>query len=193
LICTGDSVRLKENYYQEVMVASKPENNEQIDADILQCKKDVLRARDIMPPYKKKAEEDKSQRTGENTARPPDALETTTDKEKIEHIGPAGEKPVRAAEAEQQRSEIPRFDLAEEIMAEQRKVSATRRKAPGKTFEAQKAELEVESAPPVRDGRGPAGYATWWSTPAQAHQQQIIAEIVARDIERMCRGDYLGV
>jgi len=164
-------------------VASKPENNEQIDADILQCKKDVLRARDIMPPYKKTAEEDKSQTTGENTARPAKALETTTDKEKTEHIGPTEEKPVRAAEAERQRSKIPRFDLAEEIMAEQRKISTTRRRAPGKAIEAQKAELEVESA----------GYATWWSTPAPAYQQQIITEIVARDIERLCRGDYLGV
>ena len=162
-------------------MASKPENNEQIDADILQCKKDVLRASDIMPPYKKTAEEDKSQRTGENTASPADALETTTDKEKTEHIGPAEEKPVGAAEAEQQRSEIPRFDLAEEIMAEQRKVSATRRKAPGKIFEAQKAEEEV----------GPSRYAIRQPTPAQPYQQQIITEIVARDIEMLCRGGYL--
>ncbi|MHC4149406.1 MAG: hypothetical protein ACYSR5_07975 [Planctomycetota bacterium] len=162
------------------MVASKPENNEQIDADILQCKKDVLRARDIMPPYKKTAEEDKSHTTGENTTSPADALETTTDKEKTERIGPIEEKPVSAAEVEQERSEIPRFDLAEEIMAEQRKISATRRKAPGKTFEAHKAEREVEAV----------GHATWWSTPAQPYQQQIITEIVARDIESLCRGDY---
>jgi len=161
-------------------VASKPENNEQIDADILQCKKDVLRASDIMPPYKKKAEEDKSQRTGENIARPADALETTTDKEKTDHTGPIEEKPVSAGEAEQQRSEIPRFDLAEEIMAEQRKISATRRKSPGKTFEAQKAEEEV----------GPSRYAIRQPTPAQPYQQQIITEIVARDIEMLCRGEY---
>jgi len=165
------------------MVASKPDHNEQIDADILQAKKAILRARDIMPPYKKTAEEDKSQRTGENIARSANALETTTDKEKTERIGPTEEKPVGAAEVEQERSEIPRFDLAEEIMAEQRKVSATRRKAPGKTIEAQKAELEV----------GPSRYAIRQPTPAQPYQRQIITEIVARDIESLCRGDYLGV
>ena len=70
-------------------------------------------------------------------------------------------------------SEIPRFDLAEQILAEQRKITAIRRKAPNK-------------AVARRSGHG---------TRATGHenrggglfpeQQQIIAEIVARDIENL--------
>jgi len=77
--------------------------------------------------------------------------------------------------------EIPRFDLAEEIMAEQRKITAIRRKAPGKKFEAQPERLQAK----------PVGYTIERSIPWQAEQDRIIAEIVARDIEELYRGDYL--
>ena len=77
--------------------------------------------------------------------------------------------------------EIPRFDLAEEIMAEQRKITAIRRKAPGKKFEAQ----------PERPQAKPIDYTIELSIPWQAEQDRIIAEIVARDIEELCRGDDL--
>ncbi len=77
--------------------------------------------------------------------------------------------------------EIPRFDLAEQIMAEQRKITAIRRKAPGKKTEAQ----------PKWPQAKPAGYGIERSIPWEAEQDQIIAEIVARDIEKLCRGDDL--
>ena len=130
-------------------MASKS-NNEQTDGDSLQAKKDILRAGDIMPPYKKTGQEDKSRK-------------------------PSKEKTAEPASTEQEKGGMPRFDLAEEIMAEQRKISAIKRKAPGKKIEAQKAEKEVE---PVSYTMGP-------STPAQPYQQKIIAEIVARDIEKL--------
>ena len=38
---------------------SSPENNEKIDEDILQCKKDILRAKDIIPGAAKKAADSK--------------------------------------------------------------------------------------------------------------------------------------
>ena len=83
------------------------------------------------------------------------------------------------AETLQEKTEIPRFDLAEEIMAEQRKIAATKRKAPGKKTEAERLEPQAE----------PVGYTTIEPpTPASPEQNRIIAEIVARDIERMCRG-----
>ena len=81
--------------------------------------------------------------------------------------------------AKQEEAKIPRFDLAEEIMAEQRKIAATKRKAPGKKTEAERLEPQAE----------PVGYTTIEPpTPASPEQNRIIAEIVARDIERMCRG-----
>ena len=128
------------------------------------------------------------------------------------------------------RGEIPKFDLAEQILAEQRKITAIRRKAPGKpqrlpslaspllSATADKGVTRVqpqggaagkktESRP--SDGRGepPArerevesiGYTI---NPARqktggikqppltlSEQGQIIAEIVARDIEKLRRGD----
>jgi len=157
---------------------SKVENNEQFDADILRCKVDILRARDIMPepppPYKKEEthQKPKSQNGSENTTHSADAAPKSAKKE----------KPVESASVQQEKTEIPRFDLAEQIMAEQRKITAIRRKAPGKKFEAQP---EWPQAKPV-------GYGIERSIPWEAEQDQIIAEIVARDIEKLCRGDDLA-
>ena len=130
-------------------------NNEQIDGDSPRAKKDVLRAHDVMPPYKKVDAEDKSHKQTEGRA-------------------------AEVVKAQEDKGEIPRFDLAEEIMAEQRKISAIRRTAPGKRIEAQKAEKEF----------GPVGYTIGRPIPVQPYEEQIIADIVARDIEMLCRGDY---
>ena len=155
---------------------SKVENNEQFDVDILQCKADIFRARDIMPgntpPYKEETrQKPKPQNDSENTTRSADAAPIPAEKEKS----------VESVSTQQEKMEIPRFDLAEEIMAEQRKITAIRRKAPGKKFEAQPERLQAK----------PVGYTIERSIPWQAEQDRIIAEIVARDIEELYRGDYL--
>ena len=80
----------------------------------------------------------------------------------------------------QEKTEIPSFDLAEEIMAEQRRITAIRRKAPGVKTEAQRLKPEVQ----------PVEHINKEPKPALSEQEKIIAEIVARDIERLCRGDY---
>ena len=151
---------------------SKVENNEQFDVDILQCKADIFRARDIMPgntpPYKEETrQKPKPQNDSENTTRSADAAP----------IPAETEKSAESVSTQQEKMEIPRFDLAEEIMAEQRKITAIRRKAPGRKFEAQPE---------------PVDYTIERSIPWQAEQDRIIAEIVARDIEELCRGDYLA-
>jgi hypothetical protein len=70
---------------------------------------------------------------------------------------------------------IPKFDLAEQIMAEQRKIAATRRKGPGK---------KVDVAKQERDG--PITLAVEpFSTSSE--ELKIIAEIVARDIQQLCK------
>ncbi len=136
---------------------SKAENNEQIDADI-------LRARDIISLHKQKTrEKSEPQKTGEDAAQSADTTQKSAQK----------------AEALQQKSEIPRFNLADEIMAEQRKITAIKRKAPGRKAEAERSEPQV----------GAAGHTIGQPTPGQSEQDRIIAEIVARDIERLCRGD----
>lgn len=145
-------------------MTSTPNHKEQVD-NISEGKKDVLRARDIMPPYGKASEE---------TTKAADAVE-----QKEETETPREEETQRSSAA-QRKSDVPRFDLAEQILAEQRKISAIKRKAPMKRVEALRPAVEV----------GPAHYAVRPPAPRQAYQQQIIVEIVARDIERLCRGDY---
>lgn len=105
-------------------------------------------------------------------------------------------------------SEIPKFDLAEQILAEQRKITSIRRKAPGKPqrLPSQDGAAGKKNEPCPSDGRGkpPAqerevesiGYPARQKTGGVqqqpltlSEQGQIIAEIVARDIEKLRRGD----
>ena len=84
-------------------------------------------------------------------------------------------KPARQGAAE---SEIPKLDLGEQILAEQRKVTAVRRKGPGS-----KGKARPEQTPGVRAARGERPAA-----PELSERDQVIAEIVATDIERLCGG-----
>ncbi len=73
------------------------------------------------------------------------------------------------------RNEIPEFDLAEEILAEQRKIAGMRRKGPGGR--------SGPLTPPA--GSKPVSYAVERTDPVSSQQQEIIVEIVARDIEKL--------
>ena len=179
---------------------SKANSDKQGDAD-------VLRAQDIVPPYNKKIQ------SSENITSPPAEKKVERD----------SDMPAEGADVEQKKGKIPKFDLAEEIMAEQRKITAIRRKAPPKTGPvrdpkdlgprdkgsngvgmieagvagpdkktelslAQGQEAELDSTILQKNhkmGAQPIGY-TVQPPPTLAEQEQIIAEIVARDIERLC-------
>ncbi len=80
-------------------------------------------------------------------------------------------------DAMQERNGIPKFDLAEQIMSEQRKNASVRRKAP-----ARKAQLRP------RQPKFDPVLCTMTSRPESLGQDQVVADIVARDIERLCRG-----
>lgn len=216
---------------------NKADRNEQDDTDVLQCKADVLRARDIIPPYdKKKQKGANSQKKGENKIKSsPDSRQESTESEKTGHEGASSvpvkrvvhervvplptsgdndidvattrqleqgppsqndvqetrqkraasekEKPTEPAKKQHGQNEIPQFDLAEEIMAEQRRISAIRRKAPGTKVVPEKREQETK----------PVGRTTGQPQPIKPDQEKIIAEIVARDIESLCRSDMSGI
>ncbi|MHC4594871.1 MAG: hypothetical protein ACYS19_08005 [Planctomycetota bacterium] len=173
---------------------SKTNSDKQGDAD-------VLRAQDIVPPYNKKIQQNR-------------------DFQKME----TDDVPAEPADVEQKKGKIPKFDLAKEIMAEQRKITAIRRKAPSKTGPirdpkdlgpkdkgsngAGMIEAGLRRAP-HRNGAGRAQSScvaglgkrkqapspesgtesisyTIQPPPVLAEQEQIIAEIVARDIEQLC-------
>jgi len=185
-------------------VVGKTDSDEQIDADILQCKADILHAHDITPLHEKKpSEEHKSQKAVEETGRSTDSAQISAEKEKTQAGGETAplsqnerNQPLkntapslisspqnvsRPVTVHKEEPAIPRFDLAEEIMAEQRKITSIRRKAPVQKIETQSQPLKSE----------PVESATEQPTAAQSDQEWIISEIVARDIERMCRSDSL--
>jgi hypothetical protein len=77
-----------------------------------------------------------------------------------------------------QTNDIPTFDLAEQIMAEQRKMSAVKRKGPGKMTKPPKKQHPAELiARKIVPG------------PVLSGPQQVITEIVARDIENLRMGN----
>ncbi len=155
---------------------------------------DVFLSQDIVPPCKKKFLQKR-------------------DYQKME----TDDVPTEAADSERKKGKIPKFDLAEEIMAEQRKITAIKRKAPPKTgpvrdpkdlgpkdkgsdeagmIEAglQRAQSSLAAglgigkrtqAPSSESGAESINY-TIQPPPALAEQKQIIADIVARDIEKLC-------
>jgi len=125
---------------------SKVDNNKRDDDD-------VLRAGDIIPPYKvQPAQTSASQAEQRATGR-------------------------LAAERE-----IPRFNLAEEIMAEQRKVAAVKRKAPSRN-----GVIPIRPQSKTESVR----HAVMPPTMLLFNQQQAITEIVARDIAQM-RRDFVS-
>lgn len=221
----------------EVVMAKDNTNN--VDADIQQCKEDILRARDLIPPLgpkKQKPSKPKVQIEHQpektSAAAKPKPTEAHVSKDKVQVISkqqkpsPPGDitttskvketaalqtqkvtataktekiMPTRNASAmpksqEQPEAKIPKFDLAEQIMAEQRKLIATRRKAPApKTKPVDK-----------RSGEGSIRHGSVDVEPElelSAHQgvlscdalniaqnrdaEQIIAQIVAEDIKRL--------
>jgi hypothetical protein len=71
--------------------------------------------------------------------------------------------------------DVPEFDLGDQILSEQRKISSVKRRAPGMKEPVQEATLEVKSSEPVA------------KVPSVelSEEDQIIAAIVADDIKRL--------
>ena len=88
------------------------------------------------------------------------------------------QSPTRSEDAMQETGEIPKFNLAEQIMAEQRKITAIRRKGPDKMAKPPQKQHPAESI-----GRHVM------PMPVLSGPEQIISEIVARDIEELCVGN----
>jgi hypothetical protein len=98
--------------------------------------------------------------------------------------------PDEAGGAVRDASDIPRFDLAEQILAEQRKVTSIRRKAPGKSqrLSWQDGDVGKESeSSEKRPGAESTGYTIKHPPALLSEGEQIIAEIVSRDIERLLK------
>jgi hypothetical protein len=96
---------------------------------------------------------------------------------------------------QQPSTDIPKFDLAEEIMAEQRKITATRRKSPSAaaSWHGLPAREDTAKMAVPRSASGqqiePISDAIEQPGDVPFDQEQIIAEIVARDIKRLLQGE----
>jgi len=80
--------------------------------------------------------------------------------------------------------EIPKYDLAENILAEQRRVAAGRRRSPGRAAPAHEPTFSAASSEPGWEEARPAQEPM---SGELAELQRVVMEIVARDIERLCR------
>ena len=118
----------------------------------------VLRAMDVIPPLGSVGKQG-----GASNAMPPRAG--------------AG----ASSDSARDRGVIPQFNLGEKILAEQRRLTATRRKAPGVSEPVESVPAEVARAPVKASVVGPVGGEL-------LELRQIVADIVARDIERLCTG-----
>ena len=162
---------------------SKAKDNGQTEDDILRCKEDILRLRRTNSAGEETTSENAApkQPTEKSTVpssradehEPPTKdkaqarTEQTSDKEQVA-------KPVNAS---QKPAQIPRFDLAQQILAEQRRITAVRRKAPGRASQAEQHSPD----------RTVTGKSTRELSVAQPEPQQIIKQILANDIDRMLR------
>lgn len=186
-------------------MADKNRDNEQINDDILRCREDVLRARDIMPPYSSAAgkketdKERKSQKPDEDTSKSAQAAKASSEKTAGKDTSPipietTAQKRTAPSTAKREEAEMPRFDLAEEIMAEQRRITSIRRKAPGKKSEAEVRREQVEPVsyaleqPMPEESEQNRPFDSFDFTQDKYAQDRLIAEIVARDIRRLCGG-----
>jgi hypothetical protein len=138
-----------------VITVNTADKNNQMDADILQCKADILRARDIIPPFNIKPKEPQTVKQAHAKA----------DSEDTDVISP---------EEQPNKPHVPKFDLAEQIMTQQRKVTAIKRKSPIQTVEFQKPKQQTR----VEMHIGPIPVISY-------RQEQAITNIVARDIKRL--------
>ena len=165
---------------EKAVLVSNTDNNKQDDTD-------VIRADDIVPPYNKEKHREQDLPTTQ-AGRRKDISSQDGHKQTLKEATPSlsASRPQHAetgatgpGDVVLKVNEIPKFDLAEQIMAEQRKITAIRRKAPGKKTKTPDQRPRIQST----------GYAIKQPPPTLSEHERIIAEIVARDIGKLYRGD----
>ncbi len=136
----------------------------------------VLRAMDVMPPFDKSTPSSDPGAT--DVPGPQFRLPGPAEMKKArEECVPGGIGPT-ARPLPRDGAGIPIYDLAENILAEQRRAAGRRRRGPGR---AEEEPVAVSADAGVRVS------APDWASGDLPELQRIVAEIVARDIERLCR------
>ncbi len=135
---------------------SKANINNENDAD-------VLKANDIIPPYYTKNRHEQKPPSKEHIS------QNTADKTKHTEAIPTEHENVAP-----HKTAIPKFDLARQIMSEQRKAVSIKRISPDKKDKAENHKHKVHSIDHVVK-----------PLPMLQYQEQIITEIVQRDIQKL--------
>ncbi|MBN1795142.1 MAG: hypothetical protein JW804_00555 [Sedimentisphaerales bacterium] len=147
-----------------------PDKNEKLDPDILKAKMDILRAR-------KAASKEKPQ-------------PGNTEEKQSEQMSDLISDVVRANKASHQnrkQTDVPEFDVSKKILSQQRNASATRRTAPGKTQPQPTQSVKPAAAPDKFEAaEKPQAVTSKLSEPSY---NSLIAEIVVRDITRLCHSE----
>lgn len=139
----------------------------------------VLRAMDVIPPF------------GDDSGNGGAAGEPVSDEPARPRIQPwtrpqprtaVPREPDPPSRCEEPARHIPTFDLGEKILAEQRRMTARKRKAPGG------AHIDTSEVPPPSVAALPSPYAVEAAAQDALQLEQLVAEIVARDIDRLCSG-----
>lgn len=151
----------------------------------------ILRVEDIVPPYNKEKHREQYlpiTKTGQRKDVPSQDGQNQTLKKASIPISISNAQNAETAVTEsagvvQKTNEIPKFDLAEQIMAEQRKITAIRRKGPGQKTKFPDRQPQIKST----------GYAIEPPQRVLLEKDLIIAEIVARDIEKLYGSDSSNI
>src|SRR3972149_5778447 len=125
---------------------------------------DVLRAGDIVPPYGDVSGTPKKKTSRKDVSASPEKAKAK-----------AEPKTAKSVAAERQAGDIPRLDLDKQILADQRKVISVRRKGPG----------SKSKAPDKTAKAASARRRAVQTVPELSEKDHVIAEIVARDIQRL--------
>lgn len=128
-----------------------------------QKKDKILRAKDIIPPYNTKIPQEQNRPLKNELTQDTDADTEISDMLLSSH-----------EELSRQKIEIPQFDLAGQILSEQRKIASIKRQKPSQKNKKAIFRPKTLSTNPI------------FKPPAMLSQQgKIIAEIVARDIQKL--------
>lgn len=139
----------------------------------------VLRAMDVIPPFDEDRAEDEGDRASISRGDPGPRIRPWKRPEPHAGSPNQADPPDFGDDADEP---VPTLDLGEKILAEQRRMTARKRKGPGIA----PSEEQPIVRPPVVAMR--AERAVEPLDQDVAELQQLVAEIVAHDIERLCTG-----
>ncbi len=143
----------------------------------------VLRVMDIIPPFE-------GQRDPSNSGT--SDVSHLSESEGLTRLGgavpldtPVERKSADESSVERRDEDVPSLDLGEKILAEQRRRTADTRRGPGMPRSAREPEPETRESERVV-----AASVDMFEADTAGHTElhDIVAEIVARDIERLCKG-----